>query len=196
MGDVGDFWNDVKAARRAAGLPARRSRKPRAEKVKFTAAHKAAGWIQHTDWHWQIRLPGGLLDYWPSKGKWMWEHQIKIGPFSDIEAFIAGKPLASTTEMKRRTKQVRKNAPTQQAYDAPDTFSDLPAVKEGAWKMPCAKCNGGVFWRKNDADPWTCDTCDRFKRRGLSINWLTISAYAAELNQAAQDAANRIPAAP
>lgn len=187
MGDVGDFWRDVKEARKAAGLPARRSHKPRAEKVRFTAAHRKAGWIQHTDWHWQIRLSGGTLDYWPSKSKWMWEHKVKVGPFADIEAFIATNPATAPIAMKRRVRQVRKASQTSQAYDAPDTFIDPPETPEG-WHPPCAQCGGGLFWRKKDSDPWTCNRCSRFTGRGLALNWLTTPAWSAEIERLAQGA--------
>lgn len=186
MGDIGDLWNAVKADRKARGLPARRRHKDPAELVRFTAKHQVAGWIKHTDWHWQIKLPGGILDYWPSKSKWMWEHQVKISPFAEIEAFIATNPVTSGTEMKRRTRQVRKHALALQAYDEPDTFADMATTDAHGWKTPCPKCGGGLFWRKRDDDAWTCDRCNKFTGRGLSISWLTTPAWSAEMERLAQ----------
>lgn len=186
MGDTGDFWNDVKAARKAAGLPNRKRHRERAQKVNFTAAHKKAGWVKRTDWHWQMKLPGGLLDYWPSKSKWMWEYKIKIGPFSDIEAFIASNPQTSSEGMKSRAHQLRKRPKEITSKAAPDlpfpVHDHLVGTRSG-WQLPCGKCGGGLFWRACDDDPWTCDRCQKFKGRGLGISWLTTPAWAAEIER-------------
>lgn len=187
MGDVGDFWNDVKAARKAAGLPARRSFKRKAVKVAFTAAHREAGWVQHSDWHWQIKLPGGALDYWPSKGKWMFGGVVKQSPFAEVQSFIASNPVASSIAMKRRAKKVRMRV--SEPLDAPDTFIDLPDIPEG-WKQPCTTCGGGLFWRAQDDHQWTCDNCNRFKGRGLSVNWLTTPAWSAMIERISNEAAS------
>lgn len=77
MGDVGDYWREHKdylreKARKegtsyyAQGL----GRKRPATLVKFTKKDAALGFKKFTDWHWQARIDGDLLDYWPSKEKW------------------------------------------------------------------------------------------------------------------------------
>src|ERR1035437_2428587 len=90
MGDVGEFWDEVKAARKAAGLPARRSPRPRAEapSKKESASYKALGLRQLSEWHWQVRLDVALLDYWPSKAKWRWRNMTEVGPFLKLVALV------------------------------------------------------------------------------------------------------------
>jgi hypothetical protein len=92
MGDVGDFWRDVHAARKAAGLPARRRVRPRAEAPSRQQLRQfaQAGFEQKGEWHWQMRLAGDLLDYWPSRGKWQWRGKISTGPWSELVKLING----------------------------------------------------------------------------------------------------------
>lgn len=91
MGDIGDYWNDVKAHRKASGLPARRSVKPLAVKTtrKEAAAFREQGLNQRSEWHWQMRLDGDFLDYWPSTFKWRWRGETHRGQWGDLVAFIA-----------------------------------------------------------------------------------------------------------
>ena len=91
MGDVGDFWRDVKEARRAAGLPARRKVRPLAKPPTKRELREfaAAGLHQCSEWHWQIRLGGDLLDYWPSKNKWRWRGENTEGPWKQLRSLIA-----------------------------------------------------------------------------------------------------------
>lgn len=149
---------------------------PRAVKVKFTAAHRKAGWVQHTDWHWQIKLSGGILDYWPSTAKWMWcGRNVRRGTFAEIEAFIAGQPKPEELPSRREINSERRLIAA--TFDTPD-----------GWQPPCPKCGGGLFWRPQQTDPWTCDRCQKFKGRGLSLNWLTTPAWAAEVERIVQRA--------
>lgn len=79
MSEMGDFYRDVKQARKDAGLPARGSRKRRAiaPSKKDLATFAALGLMQKSEWHWQMRLAGDLLDFWPSKCRWQWRGEIK-----------------------------------------------------------------------------------------------------------------------
>jgi hypothetical protein len=91
MGDMGEFWRDVRDARKAAGLPARRGTRRRAQPLKKADIRKFAslGLEQKSEWHWQMRLAGDLLDFWPSKCKWQWRGEIKTGDWSEFFALIA-----------------------------------------------------------------------------------------------------------
>ena len=90
MGELGEFWRDVRDARRAAGLPARRSVKPRAEPITTKEKRQFAkvGLEQKSEWHWQMRLSGDLLDFWPSKCKWQFRGEIKTGNWDVLFAMI------------------------------------------------------------------------------------------------------------
>lgn len=90
MGDIGDFWNDVKAARKAAGLPARSGSRRRAEPPSKKDMQKFAGLglVQKSEWHWQMRLDGDVLDFWPSRCKWQWRDGVKTGNWSELFEMI------------------------------------------------------------------------------------------------------------
>lgn len=51
------------------------------------------GWTKHTPYHWQQRIQGKLLDYWPSKNKFMYDGKVTVG---DVYAFIASLQPATT----------------------------------------------------------------------------------------------------
>jgi hypothetical protein len=87
MGDVGDYWRDVKEWRKSQGLSTSR-RKPPARFVKFGKAQEALGFRQCSEWHWQIIVNGKPLDYWPSKNKWRHNDQTTTGKYDDLVAFI------------------------------------------------------------------------------------------------------------
>ena len=91
MGDIGEFWRDVRDARRAAGLPARRSHKPPAERAtkKEKAAFRAAGLEQKSEWHCQMRIGGELLDYWPSKAKYRFRGETAVASWKALSDRIA-----------------------------------------------------------------------------------------------------------
>ena len=89
-GDVGEFWNDVHQARREAGLPSRRknkdyARSPTKRELRVFAAY---GLQQKAEWHWQRRLDGDILDYWPSKDKWQWRTGIHTGTWTELAQLI------------------------------------------------------------------------------------------------------------
>lgn len=87
MGDIGDYWREHREYRRSRGLPARSS-KPPAKRVKFRASDAKAGWRQCSEWHWQRRVAGDLLDYWPSKDKWRWRGETTCGSRGALDRFI------------------------------------------------------------------------------------------------------------
>jgi hypothetical protein len=89
-GDIGEFWNDVRAARKAAGFPALRRVKPSAVRPtrKEAAAFLKHGLEPRSEWHWPIRLAGGLLDYWPSKSHWRYLDTRHQGDVSMLLAFV------------------------------------------------------------------------------------------------------------
>jgi hypothetical protein len=93
MGDVGDFWNDVRAANRAAGLPSRRKRRQRAEPPtkQEMREYAAAGFRQCSEWHWQRRLGDDVVDWWPSTSKWMIGGKVTVGPWAELKALVSGK---------------------------------------------------------------------------------------------------------
>ena len=90
MGDIGEFWRDVKEARKTAGLPARRRATRRAEPTTKTdkARFEKAGLVQKSEWHWQMRLAGDLLNFWPSKCKWQWRGKVQTGDWSELFTLI------------------------------------------------------------------------------------------------------------
>jgi len=100
MGDVGDFWRDVRDARRAKGLPARPSRpKPRAVQPRRDEllAFVAAGFEQRSQWHWQRRIGDLLLDYWPSKAKWRFRDQNHVGTWKELLVFVEKEARGDTS---------------------------------------------------------------------------------------------------
>lgn len=87
MGDVGDYWRDVKEWRKSQGLRTSR-RKPTAELVSFKKSHEDLGFRQCSLWHWQIIIKGKPLDYWPSKNKWRHNGKTTTGKYDDLVDFI------------------------------------------------------------------------------------------------------------
>ena len=88
MGDVGDYWREHRAHLKTQGISRGGFHRP-ATLVKHTLADRQAGWVRHTAWHWQIRLAGEVLDYWPSKAKWRWRGVTKVGPRKELDAIVA-----------------------------------------------------------------------------------------------------------
>jgi len=90
MGDIGDFWNDVKAARKAAGLPARGGGRRRAEPPTKRDEQRFAdlGFVKKSEWHWQMQLSGDLLNFWPSKCKWQWRGEVKTANWNELFRLI------------------------------------------------------------------------------------------------------------
>lgn len=78
MGDMGDFyrdWNADKKARREKNL----------EKNKFQIDDT---FIKHTDYHYTRYLLGDTLDYWPSTNKWRWRGKTMNGTVEHLTGFI------------------------------------------------------------------------------------------------------------
>jgi hypothetical protein len=158
---------------------------PRGQIVSFTPKHEKAGWMKHTSWHWQIRLPGGCLDYWPSRDKWMFRGEVRQSSFAEITAFIDAQPVA----VESTDNAIPSNVVPIRTTKPPNRSALQPRVQtEPGWKAPCSWCGGGLFWRKRDNPIWTCDKCQPFKGRGLGINWLTTPAYSAMLDRLAERA--------
>lgn len=95
MGGMGDDWRAHKEYLRekahregttyyAQGL----GHKRRATLVRFSKRHEKLGFRKCSDWHWQITLAGGLLDYWPSKSKWRYRGATAQGPEKTLLALI------------------------------------------------------------------------------------------------------------
>lgn len=71
MGDMGDFYRDWEAhkkARRKANM----------------ASFDPSGWTCHTPYHYSRELTGKRLDYWPSKKKWMYDGKVQTGNVDDF----------------------------------------------------------------------------------------------------------------
>lgn len=41
-------------------------------------------WVKHTQYHWQRTVNGKLLDYWPSKSKFMYCGKVRVGNVQDF----------------------------------------------------------------------------------------------------------------
>lgn len=74
MGDMGEFWRDVKEAD-----------KERKERNLNRAEKSKTDWKKHTQYHWSITLNGSRLDYWPSRNKFQYQGRVMTG---DVEGFI------------------------------------------------------------------------------------------------------------
>jgi hypothetical protein len=42
-------------------------------------------WMKHTPYHWQTKVLGETLDYWPTKRKWRYRGETLTG---DVKKFI------------------------------------------------------------------------------------------------------------
>ena len=88
MGDVGEYWREHREYLRSQGISRSRP-KPRAVLVKFTKKFEKAGFRQCSDWHWQATVAGELLDFWPSKSKWRYRGETRVGNDDELLAFVA-----------------------------------------------------------------------------------------------------------
>jgi hypothetical protein len=61
--------------------------------VRLTKEWRVLGFRACTEWHWQARISGVLVDYWPSKGKWSWGGQIETGAADKLLDRIEGKAV-------------------------------------------------------------------------------------------------------
>lgn len=67
----------------------RKTAKHRRLEEVVSQATDSDGWTKHTEFHWQRKLHGDLLDYWPSTGKWAWRGQThKAVSYSALMGFI------------------------------------------------------------------------------------------------------------
>lgn len=58
------------------------------DRARFMADAKQADdgrWTKHTEYHWACMLRGKILDYWPSRKKFMYDRRVMRG---DVYAFI------------------------------------------------------------------------------------------------------------
>ena len=81
--DVGstEFWRDVHE-----GLKILKA--GRVEKAKAMLSAEGSPFRQCSPSHWQARLPGGLLDWWPSTAKWRWKGRTHQGDAAALAAFM------------------------------------------------------------------------------------------------------------
>lgn len=46
-------------------------------------------WKRHTYWHWSRTVCGHRMDYWPSRGRWIWNgRRGKSTPYAVIEMIL------------------------------------------------------------------------------------------------------------
>lgn len=154
---------------------------PKGVEVPFKKLHRDFGWVRCSPWHWQIKLPDGILDYWPSRTRWMWQRTVRQGSFEQVSAFISTRQMPTE---RPKTALYQRTIP----LDEDDTFvgGDVNGYDERGWKLPCSDCGGGLFWRRKDEDPWVCGACHKFAGRGLSSNWLTTPAWGVMLDRIAE----------
>lgn len=88
MGDAGEYWREHREYRRSKGLSVSGHRRP-AQVVKFTKDYAERGFRQCSQWHWQARVQGDVLDYWPSKSKWRFRNVTTQGPKKKLFELIA-----------------------------------------------------------------------------------------------------------
>lgn len=67
MGDLGDFWRDVNAARKER----RQAREPEArEAVEIVSRAQGVTVTHHTQWHVKFEYRGRAVDFYPSTQNW------------------------------------------------------------------------------------------------------------------------------
>lgn len=52
---------------------------------KLAKRKKVTEWTKFSATHWQRRIDGQILDYWPTRKKWRFADKTRVG---DVEAFI------------------------------------------------------------------------------------------------------------
>lgn len=84
--DMGEYFRDLKE----------HYRKRREENWRKA---DPTGWTVHSPYHWQQRLLGDLLDYWPTRNKWRWRNKTYHGNVREfINARTADRPGPSTAD--------------------------------------------------------------------------------------------------
>lgn len=78
-GDIyGDWAEEI--AEQEELKPNSKKKKKRSGDLKFPSEiAKAADWVIHTDYHWTTIIEGEKIDYWPTKAKFRFEGQTKVG---------------------------------------------------------------------------------------------------------------------
>jgi hypothetical protein len=97
MGDLGDYWREHRAYLKSRGIRRGGSRRA-ATFVKLLKRHRDLGFEAKSEWHWQTKVDGDLLDYWPSKNKWRWRGETKTAPWPDIAAFIKAHEISAALQ--------------------------------------------------------------------------------------------------
>lgn len=70
MSEIGDMYRAV----REDDQEERHARLARNQEV-----YDQANWTVHTPYHWGRLVRGKKLDFWPTKDKWMYEGQVRVG---------------------------------------------------------------------------------------------------------------------
>jgi len=52
---------------------------------RLTKRKKVTDWTKFTPTHWQRKINGEILDYWPTRNKWRFANKTQVG---DVEKFI------------------------------------------------------------------------------------------------------------
>lgn len=89
MGDVGEYWREHReylkkkrsTQREADGLGGR-------DVPDLTPRFSKLGFERKSIWHWQARIDGKVLDYWPTANKWRFDGRNHVGLPSDLIGFI------------------------------------------------------------------------------------------------------------
>lgn len=73
---------DIFNAMKGADKERRHERKSVADSLDFSSFKK------FTPWHWQTKVNGKTLDYWPTKNKWRFNKKVNYGTAQDCLNFI------------------------------------------------------------------------------------------------------------
>lgn len=84
-----------KREKRAAKRRRQRQRRAAAGKAELTlqliTTLRAQGWRRCSQYHWQLRTPMGLVDFWPTTKKWAMGGEVHRGSFADVAAALAAR---------------------------------------------------------------------------------------------------------
>ena len=76
-----EFWRDVRKA-------VQTSKQDRLAQVQPFLEAPSSPFRQCSPSHWQARLQGDLLDYWPSTGRWRWRDKTHNGNYNALVGFM------------------------------------------------------------------------------------------------------------
>lgn len=68
-----ELWDDLKVLSKQKRLDRIKANLELAEK------QDDGDWLKFNEYHWQRKLNGEILDYWPSKRKWRYKKKIVSG---------------------------------------------------------------------------------------------------------------------